>query len=536
MRTSFISLILLLLLGACSRPEVTERLPHAERIMNAHPDSALQLLRAIDAPHKLRGKDRADYALLFTQACDKNYILQRNDSLIRIAVMFYDQEKNPSMQARTYYQWGSVLRDIHKQGDAVHKYLIAAHYAEATGQQKLLGRIYGQAANLYYLQDLNESADSIYQLVEQIASQTKDTLLLSESLLKRGVIYRERGKKYYSVAEELMLKAWTLLKESKYKWEQRNITSSLSRLYCHMQRGKEALSFAKLNYALQKDTSNCYWTYSLLGEAYYNLQQYDSAIYFLKKTLPISKYDTRAFVHMRLADIFKARGEYQLSLQHERLCSAYKDSVLNDRQSEAIIVAEKNLAIEQLQEKYDNATLITIYIVIGLLFLGAVLFVFLKRKEYYFNHKHEALSVKNKVLQNKNNFLLQELNEHKQNIDIHLIDAKIKRIIHSHKQEDYSEEELDSQEWAQFINYMNQANGGILNKLYKDFLLTEDEIRLCCLRLHNIPALHCAYLLQCSRDQIYKLGKRILEQKMGIPSKGTSLREELKKYIDLSKK
>ena len=55
------------------------------------------------------------------------------------------------MQARTYYQWGSVLRDIHKQGDAVHKYLIAAHYAEATGQQKLLGRIYGQAANLYYL-------------------------------------------------------------------------------------------------------------------------------------------------------------------------------------------------------------------------------------------------------------------------------------------------------------------------------------------------------------------------------------------------
>ena len=139
-------------------------------------------------------------------------------------------------------------------------------------------------------------------------------------------------------------------------------------------------------------------------------------------------------------------------------------------------------------------------------------------------------------MQNKNNFLLQELNEHKQNLDIHLIDAKIKRIIHSHKQEDYSEEELDSQEWAQFINYMNQANGGILNKLYKDFLLTEDEIRLCCLRLHNIPALHCAYLLQCSRDQIYKLGKRILEQKMGIPSKGTSLREELKKYIDLSKK
>ena len=42
--------------------------------MDEYPDSALLLLQDIAFPQILRGKERADYALLYTQACDKNYI------------------------------------------------------------------------------------------------------------------------------------------------------------------------------------------------------------------------------------------------------------------------------------------------------------------------------------------------------------------------------------------------------------------------------------------------------------------------------
>lgn len=39
--------------------------------MDVYPDSALLLLEQIPHPEELRGKQRADYALLLTQARDK---------------------------------------------------------------------------------------------------------------------------------------------------------------------------------------------------------------------------------------------------------------------------------------------------------------------------------------------------------------------------------------------------------------------------------------------------------------------------------
>lgn len=55
-------------------------------------------------------RDRAYYALLLTQARDKNYIVQTDDSLIRTAVQYYDSIGDVQMQAKAYYHWGGVLR------------------------------------------------------------------------------------------------------------------------------------------------------------------------------------------------------------------------------------------------------------------------------------------------------------------------------------------------------------------------------------------------------------------------------------------
>ena len=528
-------ILVLLLTGSCQESSYTSQLHRAEELMEEQPDSALKILNEVSLPKSVGETDRAYYALLLTQAYDKNYLIPQNDSLIRLAVAYYNQTEDVSMQARAYYQWGSVLRDINLQDEAVHKYLIAARYAESTEQWKLLGRIYGQTANLYYLQDLNEKADSIYQLVEQIAIRTKDTLLLSESLSKRGVIYREKGEEYYSVAENLMLKSWHLLHNSKNIIAKENIVSSLSRLYCHMRKGEKALHFAQMHYALQENKETCYWTYSLLGEAYFYLEEYDSAMYYLQKTLPISKYDTRAFVHMRLADILKIKGDYLQSLQHERLYSAYKDSVKNSRQSEAIALVEKNLFIEQLKEKHNNTHLIVCLVIALLIFIGVVLYLFFIRKgktlENLHNKRHELLSAENKDLQNKNKALQQELHKRKRVEDIRLINAKITRIIEDYKQTDGSEEALNEHDWNLLIDYVNQTNNDVLERLHMEYKLKGDELYLCCLYLLKIPVLHCSYILDCSRDQIYKLGKRILEQKMGIVSKETTLKKEILKFI-----
>lgn len=42
--------------------------------MEEFPDSALSLLQHISHPEDLKGKAQADYALFYSQACDKNRI------------------------------------------------------------------------------------------------------------------------------------------------------------------------------------------------------------------------------------------------------------------------------------------------------------------------------------------------------------------------------------------------------------------------------------------------------------------------------
>ena len=53
-------------------------------------DSALVVLENISAKELVFSSSKARYALLLTQARDKNYILHTDDSLIRIAVDYYD--------------------------------------------------------------------------------------------------------------------------------------------------------------------------------------------------------------------------------------------------------------------------------------------------------------------------------------------------------------------------------------------------------------------------------------------------------------
>ena len=71
----------------------------AERLMYTHPDSALKLLQSIPTPQRLTGKSQADYALLMTQAKSRNQIYATSDSLIRIAVDYYqnsdEMERSP---------------------------------------------------------------------------------------------------------------------------------------------------------------------------------------------------------------------------------------------------------------------------------------------------------------------------------------------------------------------------------------------------------------------------------------------------------
>ena len=96
------ALFALLLLAGCATDPATATLDRAETLMDLHPDSALALLDTLPSPAS--AKENARYALLYSQALDKNYIDVADDSLITIAVDYYRHKESIREIMSMYYR------------------------------------------------------------------------------------------------------------------------------------------------------------------------------------------------------------------------------------------------------------------------------------------------------------------------------------------------------------------------------------------------------------------------------------------------
>lgn len=81
----------------------------AEALMHEAPEESLKLLESISLSDIKNAQKRARYALLMSQALDKNYIDVCSDSLIQIAVEYYDETKDHHNRMLAFYYEGIVL-------------------------------------------------------------------------------------------------------------------------------------------------------------------------------------------------------------------------------------------------------------------------------------------------------------------------------------------------------------------------------------------------------------------------------------------
>lgn len=149
-------LVAFLLLACTARQSNNKQLIWADSLMRSLPDSALSVLQNISTQEFASPADSAYYALLLTQARDKNYVVQVDDSLIRYAVAHYDKVGDAKMRASAHYYWGCVYRDMNRQAEALREYLIAASLTKETVEKRQLGLIYNNIGYIYYIQNFKE--------------------------------------------------------------------------------------------------------------------------------------------------------------------------------------------------------------------------------------------------------------------------------------------------------------------------------------------------------------------------------------------
>lgn len=171
MRTNkynFFSLILLFSVLIFSCTPTTPLHPNflkADSLMNAHPDSALKLLRGIPQSETLSQIERAEYTFLLIKALDKNKIYNINDSsLINNSISFYHNTTDKEKESIGYFYLGRLYKNNALEIEAAEAFLQSILIMPEKIKVTYLGAAYEELAYCYSKQEFYEEAINSYHL------------------------------------------------------------------------------------------------------------------------------------------------------------------------------------------------------------------------------------------------------------------------------------------------------------------------------------------------------------------------------------
>lgn len=585
-RLKYILLFFLLLLFSCSDREdkPVPLLLRADSLIRINcADSALHLLESNPLQEQLTTPaSRAQYALLLTQARDKNYILHTNDSLIRVAVRYYDSIADVASQAKAHYYWGRVYQDMNNVAGTAREFLVAMPLAEEVKDYDLTCLLQGNLGYLFWEHGLFDEADSLYKCAGRLAEEQKDSLRWALLLSKRADICLDKGDEYYAEAETHLKQALTIIESSTLKnaFIEREVLCSLGYLYERTGRFPEAISLVRRRIVLQPDTTQLYVDYLLLGSAYYKMEQYDSAMVYLDRCLYSDNYGVKEGAYMRLSDIAKIQGRERDALLFDTYYMAYKDSSKVQEKPVKVVSSIKEILHQQSVAQYESSLHRYRYSIfaVGITLLVVVSFFLyrqwsgkrkmnklleeqklvssclaqsrqlLEQKEAEINmsqlrydecnrdrqnqvqskiildellkEKDVMLATKKELLQ-KQADLIAELSKKK--FKELIAETSIYRKLQALGKENTNNPDLkkkpDAADWDELAVEIDRSLPNFTLKLRGQYeQLLEDDIRLCCLIRLGLKYSEINNILACTLDTVYKREKSILH-KMQVDSK-----------------
>ncbi len=531
MRKLIYLILLCIGLSACTHQDYLHLLATADSLLHTRPDSALTILYDIPSDKLHTEEERMRHALLTVEAECRNRIPQRNDSVIRTIVNYYQAQENEFMLARAHYCLGIVNNSLNRKDAAMTAFLTSEGYAHKTENVKLLGRIYGNMGHLYQNNGMKAQADSIYHLAEKMARLAHDSAMLAEALTRQSMYLMKLGKAYYPQAKRLLLEAYHINYDTGSK--SRTIAMSLSLLYQLLQQPDSTIYYARRAVDFCRiDTTGLRRAQCFLGNAFYKNGQMDSASFYYKQCLHSSFPIIKVAAFSQLSKIAKKEKNLELALQLKDSVSKYQALHESQKEPEKIVTAEKNVAIHRYRTLWQESKQSILYVV-GAVFSLAILFFLIRRLHKRTNEKQITpqqpllLPVNNKieepqVIRETDDYTEGDFERYKQLIRQTGLWKKMERIIR------YREENPDKPlvekftlaDQSAYLEEVRQIFPDYLNRLHRRYpMLNEKEDFKLCLYLSGMSVIHMGYVMERRRDTVYKQLQGIKEKKMQIPEK-----------------
>ncbi len=346
-----LSLLFLAACGTAYRPDLNK----AEALMIDHPDSSLNILEKIRIERVRGRKNKAKYALLYSQALDKNYIDVESDSIIRVARDYYAHRGSNEERAQAFYYYGIVANNAGDIDEAMKAFIPARIYAEKTDNEYVKGLIYSAIGNLYY--DQNSLAEAIEQFDKAEESFIKTGRLMNQfvtvyrkanihNLLNNSQESLSNLQKAESLARQLNDTAQILnLNLSVVLWK---IKNNYNDYYAYKH------SLFKL-YASYNNSNIPISHYIALGKLHSKLGDIDSANYYLTNALINKKILTvdDIGIYATLSQNEKNASNFEKALEYRELYNNLSDSLMVEENKNRIEKLEQKYKAQYLQRSYE---------------------------------------------------------------------------------------------------------------------------------------------------------------------------------------
>lgn len=331
--------------------ELLPELSYAESLMQRCPNSALVVLDSMEVPSPSDKFQYATWCLLITQARDKNYIKHTSDSLINIALDYFEKQDDPVRKATALYYEGRVNHDMNNVEEATDFYLRARDVAKNTTDYRLLCLINTHLGTLYAYRNLPDLAFEAYKNAHTYSMQLKDSTFISNTYSALGRVSMlnnnlQEGLDNYKKAIEIAEQSGNLKSLTLAYGEISTVYQALSMLDSSMYYLKKSKKIEE-----KYNASALSQTYLGIGETYYYMGLSDSAYYYLEKALnTINPYTKQDAIHA-LYYLCRDLGKYEDAIKYNEQYWVYKDSIDNiNRSSE----------IAKIQAKYEQAKLLNV--------------------------------------------------------------------------------------------------------------------------------------------------------------------------------
>ena len=236
---SIFLLLILVALMSCNDPKpITDTLHRAESLMNESPDSAWTLLNTISPDEMGQNRNRALYALLYTQAQDKTYRDETNDSLISVSVNYYRDTDDVRHKFLSYYYKGRVHFNAKDYLSATTCYMEAEQLADEVGDDYLAGLLYAELGRIYDIYyDYPKSLEA-HQKAAECYERAGKIRHRNYMWLNQGLVYRNLDQ--FDESERLLRMVLESAQEKGDNTLVKSSMGSLVLLYIEEKRMQEA--------------------------------------------------------------------------------------------------------------------------------------------------------------------------------------------------------------------------------------------------------------------------------------------------------